>query len=249
MKKICPKHKETHSSEAISQRLNSENKHNYLKDAVYGAIDGGVTTFAVVTSVAGAGLATNVILILGFANLIADGFSMAVGNFVGTKAEIERNDKIKALEKKHIEIYPEGEKEEIRQIFKQKGFSGETLELIVETITKDEDLWVDTMLQDEYGLGGTMPSPLKAGMVTYLSFILVGLIPLLPFLINNLNSNIFTDPFLLSIIFTAISFFIIGAFKSIFIIKSWFRAGIEVLAIGSLAALMAYGVGNLLSGI
>src|SRR5688500_20164740 len=79
-----------HSPEAIRRRLESGPTHNYLRDWIYGGIDGAVTTLAVVTGVAGAQLSPWIILVLGFANLLADGFSMAASNYLGTKAEIGR---------------------------------------------------------------------------------------------------------------------------------------------------------------
>src|ERR1051325_8326333 len=99
-----------HSIEAIKDRLNAGPNHNYLRDWIYGGIDGSVTTFAVVTGVVGAELAPVVILIMGFANLIADGFSMAASNFLGTKAEQDDLHRLEAIEHRHIELAPEGER-------------------------------------------------------------------------------------------------------------------------------------------
>lgn len=113
-----------HSTEAIQQRLSDGPGHNYLRDWIYGGIDGSVTTFAVVTGVVGAHLPPAVIVIMGFANLIADGFSMAASNFIGTKSEHEDIRRIELIEHRHIELDPEGEREEVRQIFAKKGFAG-----------------------------------------------------------------------------------------------------------------------------
>ena len=247
--KYTRKHKIDHTPNAIKKRLVEENSYSYLKDAVYGAIDGGVTTFAVVSSVAGAGLSAKIVLIMGVANLIADGFSMAVGNYMGTKSELERNEKLIEEEKEHIRLYPEGEKEEIRQIFIQKGFSGDSLETIVETITSDEDLWLETMLKDEHGLATNLPCPKKAGIVTFLSFLLVGLIPLCSFLLNLVPGIEIDNPFLVSVILTGVSFFIVGAMKSIFVIKSWIISGVELLVVGALASGFAYYAGMIVSNL
>src|SRR6476620_10908587 len=131
-----------HSVEAIKERLASGPPQNYLRDWIYGGIDGAVTTLAVVSGVAGAQLSPWIILALGFANLFADGFSMAASNYLGTKAEHDDLHRLEAVEYRHIDTFPEGEKEEVREIFRQKGFTGEDLPRIVQLITADRRRWV-----------------------------------------------------------------------------------------------------------
>src|SRR5918994_651186 len=126
-----------HSPEAIRERLARGPVHNYLRDWIYGGIDGSITTFAVVSGVAGAQLSPWIILVMGFANLFADGFSMAASNYLGTKAEHDDLKRLEAVEHRHIDIEPEGEREEVRQIFQQKGFAGEDLRRIVQLVTAD----------------------------------------------------------------------------------------------------------------
>ena len=137
-----PDHRATaadHRPERIRARLHGRKPHDYLGDAVLGALDGCVTTFAVVAGATGGALAPFVVIILGFANLIADGFSMAVGNYHATKSQNEHVDKIRRQETQHIDTVPDGEREEIRQIFAHKGFEGETLEKVVDTITSSRE--------------------------------------------------------------------------------------------------------------
>ena len=141
-----------HSPEAIKERLAAGPRHSYLRDWIYGGIDGAVTTFAVVAGVVGAQLSTKIILIIGLANIIADGFSMAAGNYLATKSEQDEIERLVAVENRHIEKFPEGEREEVRQIFKEKGFEGEDLRRVVELMTADKERWVRTMITEEYGL-------------------------------------------------------------------------------------------------
>jgi len=226
-----------HTIEAIDARLSAGPRHNYLRDWIYGGIDGSVTTFAVVTGVVGAGLSPIVIVILGFANLIADGFSMAASNFLGTKSEHDDIRRIEAVERRHIEVAPEGEREEVRQIFARKGFAGADLDRVVELITSDRDRWIQTMLTDEYGLPHTARSPLLAAASTFSAFLICGLVPLLPFLMG-LDSAV-----RFSMIATAAVFFAIGSVKSRWSTTSWWRSGLSTLIVGSVAASLAYGVG------
>src|SRR3989338_5398338 len=113
-----------HTRQEIEARLEKPPEQSYLRDWVYGGVDGAVTTFAVVSGVVGAELATRVILILGAANLFADGFSMAAANFLGTKAEQDEYAFYKAYEEKQVERVPADEREEVRVIFRRKGFHG-----------------------------------------------------------------------------------------------------------------------------
>ena len=213
---------------------------SYLKDFIYGAIDGTVTTFAIVSGVVGAELSNGVIIVLGFANLLADGFSMAVSIYLGTKAEEEQREKDRESEKAHIHLFPEGEKEEIRQIFKQKGFEGAELEKAVEIITSDRNRWIDTMLVEELGYSLSDQDAVKAGITTFVAFFIIGLIPILSFIISWFFPELIEQPFRLSIFLTGFTFFFIGALKSRFVIKSWYRSGLEILALGGVAAAIAY---------
>jgi VIT1/CCC1 family predicted Fe2+/Mn2+ transporter len=140
-----------HTREEIQRRLARDPHVNYLRDRIYGGIDGTVTTFAIVAGVVGAELPGTVVLVLGLANLVADGFAMGAGNYSGTKAELDDYVRLLAIERKHIALVPSGEREEVRQIFALKGFSGGELERIVDVITSGEDRWAQTMAVEEYG--------------------------------------------------------------------------------------------------
>jgi VIT1/CCC1 family predicted Fe2+/Mn2+ transporter len=239
---LTPEHLETtHTADAIAARLGTVGHHSYLGDFVLGAIDGAVTTFAIVAGVSGAQLADQVALILGMANLFADGFSMAVSNYLGARAEVQVVDRIRQIEEKHIEAIPEGEREEIRQIFAAKGFSGELLEQIVEVITQDRQRWVDTMITEEFGLPLERPLPWRAGLSTFVAFVLAGFVPLIPFTIP---SEI--EPgrlFVASALLTGATFFLIGAAKGRVVHRSVLWSGLETLFVGAAAAALAYLVG------
>lgn len=226
-----------HSPDAIRRRLERGPQHNYLRDWIYGGIDGAVTTLAVVTGVAGAQLSDWIILALGFANLLADGFSMAASNYLGTKAEHDDWRRLQDIENRHIDLAPDGEREEVRQIYARKGFAGEELRRIVELITADRERWVQTMLADEYGLPRAIRSPWIAALSTFTAFLICGLAPLLPYLFGSENS------LTLSALLTGIVFFVIGSVKSRWSTSSWWHSGLTTLAVGATAALLAYCMG------
>ena len=233
----------SHERAAIAARLLEDRKPNYIRDFVYGGIDGAITTFAVVAGVVGAALSSKVILILGLANLVADGFSMAASNYSGTKTVVDDLERIREIERKHIRVDPGGEREEVRQLLAQKGLDGKTLEDAVDAITANEKTWIDLMLTEEYGLSLTQSSPLLAGLVTFLAFMICGAVPILPFAFD------MPAAFIVSMLTTGIVFFLIGAAKSKWALAPWWRSGFETFAIGALAAAMAFTVGHLLKGL
>ena len=235
-----------HTAQAIQIRLNTATQHSYLRDFVYGGIDGAVTTFAVVSGVAGAGLSSGIVIVLGLANLVGDGFSMAASNYLGSRADLQLLQQARRTEERHIEKYPDGEREEIRQLLAAKGFTGNLLDEAVRTITADKKLWVDTMLQDELGLSLNRPNPLRAALVTFLAFVVIGFLPLIAFLADYILSPGQLRPFLTSTVLTGIAFFSVGAAKSHFVDDGWYKSGLETLLVGGIAAALAFAVGMLL---
>jgi VIT1/CCC1 family predicted Fe2+/Mn2+ transporter len=230
-----------HTPAAIRERLAAGPNASYLRDWVYGGIDGAVTTFAVVAGVVGAGLQEEIIVVLGLANLAGDGFSMAAGNWSGTRSEQHELEHLHAMELRHIATDPAGEEAEVREIFRLKGFDGEVLESVVEHIVSDRERWVSTMLVEEHGLPTVMRSAWKASSATFGAFVLCGAVPLLPYLLGASAS------FGLASASTAAVFFSIGSLQSRWSPRPWWRCGLSTLAVGSSAALVAWLVGRALA--
>ena len=200
----------SHRPREIAKRLQRGHKASYLRDWVYGGIDGTVTTFAIMAGVVGANLSPGV---------------------------------LRAMEERHVKLAPEGEREEVRQIFQAKGFKGKALDTAVEVITARRDRWIDTMMAEEHGVPQVTRLPLRAASMTFIAFVLCGSVPLLPY------AAMLEEPVLPATIMTAFTFFGIGSLRGIWSPTPWWRAGLGTLAIGMLAAGAAYAVGTLLQGL
>jgi VIT1/CCC1 family predicted Fe2+/Mn2+ transporter len=238
-----------HTRAAIRERLRGEPRGSYLADYVYGAIDGVVTTFAVVAGVAGAELSGGIVVILGLANLLADGASMAAANFVGTRTEAARRRQIRDMEERHVAAYPDGEREEIREIYRQKGFTGPQLEGIVDVITADRRRWIDTMLVEEHGFSLAGRSAWHAATATFVAFLVAGSLPLLVYIGAGLFGLPLRQPFWWSVGLTAFAFLTIGAVKGRVTGQRPVIAALETVGVGGGAAALAYLVGAALRGV
>lgn len=220
---------------------------DYVSEFVYGGIDGAITTFAVVAGAAGANAEVKWVLIFGFANLIADGFSMSVGNFFSTKADRDNFEKHKAIEYWEVENLTEHEVEEIREIYEAKGFKGELLEQVVKVITSDKDVWVDTMMKEELEMIKDTRTPVQTAAATFLSFMIVGLIPLLSYIIAALTPIDQSNLFLFSCFGTGVGLFLVGYLKSMITDESKWKSIGQTLVLGGIAAALAYYVGEILA--
>jgi vacuolar iron transporter family protein len=237
------------SEAKIHQEINfAGNLQYYLREFVYGGIDGAVTTFAVVAGAVGADLDASIIIILGFANLLADGFSMSVGAYLSAKSEKENYKKHKDIEYWEVDNLPEKERQEVVDIYREKGFEGELLEKVVDVIVADKDRWVNEMMKDELNMIEDTKSPFKIGLATLISFIIIGFIPLMVYLYD-LFWVVTIDLFLWTSIFTGMAFLAIGWLKSIVNQTNALKSISETLLLGFLAALVAYYVGDFLESL
>ncbi|MEK7137235.1 MAG: VIT1/CCC1 transporter family protein [Patescibacteria group bacterium] len=219
----------------------------FIQDIVYGANDGIITTFAVVAGSTGADLAHSTIVILGLANLIADGISMGMGNFLSLRSERDQYHQVYREEQEEIANDPDIEREEVKEIYAKKGFAGEDLNRIVSKITSDERVWIETMMREEHGLSPSGTEfPALHGAVTFLSFLLFGAIPVLPYMLGAAPGETRLQ---VAVISTGIALLLLGMLRS-FVTKQRPLWGIlEVLGVGAICAFAAYGVGVMLKGI
>lgn len=221
--------------------------HKYLTEIVYGGIDGSVTTFAVVAGAVGANFDSSVILILGLANLLADGFSMAVGAYLSSKANHDKFHKIEDLANSSFTDKNEDENEIFKMILKQKGYKGKLLDEIAEETLNNKKLYIDFKMKEMNEMIHPELSSFKIGIATFLSFFIVGVIPLAYYIyqyIIGTKSNEYS--FLVSCIFTSIAFILIGYFKSYVTEKHKLMAILETLSLGVIAASLSYFLGSFL---
>ncbi len=235
-----------HNENEIHQTTSFLTKYqDYIGEFVYGGIDGSITTFAIVAGSLGAGLSSGYILIMGFANLLADGFSMSIGAYLASKTTKDNFEKHKKTEYWEIENLYDVEVEEVREIYRNKGFEGELLEQVVSVIIADDDRWVDVMMKEELEMIDDKKSPFIVGTVTFVSFILLAFVPLSVYLADflwglDINLIVWASGMTLA------AFGFIGYLKGVVNHKNKFYSTINTILIGAVAALVAYFVGDVL---
>ena len=235
-KRICQASEE-HGSES----------HQYIGDLVYGGLDGIITTFAVVSGVAGAALGDRVVLILGLANLLADGVSMATGAYLSSKSEREYYAREREREAWEVEHIPEGERTELMEIYRGQGYSDKDATQLVAIQTRRQEQWVDTMMVQELGLLLDERRPLYSALATLIAFVVAGAVPLIAYLLAGSAVEMSAvASFAISLFFSALSLFGLGAAKVLVTQRAWFLSGLEMLLVGGLAGGVAYLVGYLL---
>lgn len=240
-----------HTPEAIAaaHEQHGGTGHQYIGDLVYGGLDGIVTTFAIVSGVAGAALGSGVILILGLANLLADGLSMAAGAYLSSKSEREYYQREREREAWEIEHFPDGERQELIEVYQNQGYSQSEAEQVVEIQARDAERWLDAMMVHELGLLPDERRPILSAAATFGAFVVAGSFPLLVYL---LGLFVPIDPglaFPASLVLSAAALFAVGAAKVFITERSWLRSGLEMLVVGGTAAGVAYLIGFLLQGL
>lgn len=213
----------------------------YIKDIIYGANDGIITTFAVVAGVVGATLGEVTIIILGLASLIADGFSMAVSSYLGSKSEKEFFRRERDVESWEFENVPEEEMSEMRFLLKELGYDEDDASNLAELLKKNKNFWLDIMMREELHLSFNKKQiPWKEALVTFVSFVVAGFVPIAPFLFFNADGAYLL---MIAVIATAAALFAVGSMRTFITGERWFVSGIEMLIVGGIAATLAYAIG------
>ena len=205
-------------------------------------MDGIITTFAVVAASVGGSLSTDVILLMGFANLVADGLSMGFGDYLSSQAEFEYTRAEHTREKWELDNYPEGEKQEMVELYVKRGMTPADAESVIGVMSKYKNFFLDVMMVEELGL---MPpdesdSPAKNGLVTFGAFLMFGFIPLTSYVLAGATGASDAANFVAACLLTALTLLVLGASKARFTNQSVTKSALLMLLNGGLAAVAAY---------
>ena len=218
------------------------NWQKYLGEFVYGGIDGSVTTFAVVSGAAGAHLDSRIVIVLGLANLIADGFSMSVGAYLSEQSERDGYKKQRKSLANLIFQDQTAAEGRLKKAFENNGLKGEVLSSAVDQVKAYPRQWEEILAREEMTYHPSDKTPFSVGAATFVSFLFLGLIPLLIYLWD-LFQPLDYDLFLVSSILTGLSFVGIGWLKSYITSTRIWRGVIETVLLGATASGLAYWVG------
>ena len=218
---------------------------NYIRDIVFGFGDGVNTSLGIVAGIGGASVGVDIVILAAIIGMFTGAKAMAVQNYLAVKSQIEILQSEIKREEYEIENAPEDERKEIEEIYKSKGFVGEELNMVVNKITSNKGVWLKTMLTEELGLNlEILGNPIKGAIVMFISFLIGGILPILPyFIVKTGLINNFTA-LLIAISMSLSSSFMIGAIKGRLAKKSWVKGGLEMSLLGTGIALLGYGIGS-----
>lgn len=212
----------------------------WLREIVFGLNDGLVTTLVFIMAISATASAHLLLIVLG--EVLAGAVSMALGGYLSASTEKEVLDKRIAIERFEIEHEPDEERDELRTIYRKKGFSGPLLDRVVNHLTANEDRWHQAMLHDELGITEEKQiNPLLEGLQVGLSFVVGGLIPTIPVIFNLPQARWWAYGF------TALTALILGAIKSRYTHKGPLRAGLEFLIVVTIGSLVGVVIGLILN--
>jgi predicted membrane protein (TIGR00267 family) len=214
---------------------------NWLRDVILGGQDGLVNILGIILGVIAGGGSDTVLLAAGFAAAITESISMGAVGYTSSISERDYYQAERAREATEIGTMPEAERQEIRDIYASKGFTGELLEGVVDTITANRETWLATMMDEELHLQPVQSRDiLRTAVVVGIATLIGHLIPLLPFMFLSR-----TPALVLAILLSAVALFGVGAYTAVSLVGDWRRSGLKFLAIGLGAAAIGFVVGRL----
>jgi predicted membrane protein (TIGR00267 family) len=218
------------------KRQEKHKKENPLRDVILGGQDGLVNALGIILGVMAASSDVKILIATVLAATIAESLSMGAVAYTSALSQRDYYESEKKKEMDEVEKFPEMEKEEVRQIYEQKGFSGKILEEIVTTITSDKKLWVDTMMAEELKISPiNTKAVLKSSVIVTIATAIGHLIPLSPFFFATQGTSL-----TIAVIISAITLFAVGVYQAVSLVGSWWKSGIRMVIIGLAAAFIGY---------
>jgi vacuolar iron transporter family protein len=213
---------------------------NWLRDVILGGQDGLVNILGIILGVIAAGGSKTVLLATGFAAAITESISMGAVGYTSAVSERDYYQAEQAREAEEIDATPEAERQEIRDIYAAKGFAGDLLERVVETITANRDRWLATMMDEELHLQPVQaPDILRSAVVITIATLIGHLIPLLPFAWMSRTPALIT-----AIVLSALVLFGVGFYSAVTLVGDWRKKGLQMVAIGLGAAAIGFLIGR-----
>ena len=217
----------------------------FIRDLVFGFGDGINTSLGIVAGVGGAVISADVVILAALIGMFTGAKAMAVQNYLAVKSHREILESEIKREKFEIENMPDRERQEIEQVYRAKGFEGKELDMVVDKITSNKDVWLKTMLTEELGLNlDVIGSPVKGALIMFGAFLLGGILPILPYFVVKAGLISSVTAIVVAIVMSIISSFVVGALKAKLAKKNWIKGGIEMAGLGTGVALVGFGIGS-----
>jgi len=212
-----------------------------IRSAILGLNDGLISTFTLLVGIATATLTrgNSIVILTGIAAMVSGAISMGLGEYISSKSEYNYVKNEMKKEEAEIELFPEEEKQEVKDIFINMGLEGDILDACVENITKRKDIWLNFLIKNELELE-VSDKPLIGAIITFLAFIFGSLLPQLPYFLNLGFVSLY-----ISSILSMCSLFVVGALKTKITGESFIKSGLEMVIIGLIAFIASYGIGLL----
>ncbi len=217
---------------------------NHIRDFVFGFGDGINTSLGIVAGVGGANSSADFIILASLVGMFTGAKAMAVQNYLAVKSQREILESEIKREEFEIETYPEKERLEIEEIYRAKEFDEGLVKQVTDKITSNKKVWLKTMLTEELELNlDIVGNPIKGAFIMFVSFIIGGVLPILPYLLSRSGFIPIQFSLWIAIAISLTSSFLIGAKKAKLAKKNWVKGGIEMSGLGTGIALLGYGIG------
>ncbi len=223
----------------------SRRRENPLRDIILGGQDGLVNALGIILGISAAGGNVQILIATVLAASAAESISMGAVAYTSALSQRDHYEAEKVKVRNEIERVPQMGREEVRQIFEKKGFSGQILSEIVETITKDKSLWLKTILGEELHVHSIATNAiLKSSVIVGIATAIGSIIPVLPFFLVG-SGLTFSIAVILSVSLCAVSLFGVGAYQAITLVGIWWKSGLRLVIIGLSAAIIGYFIAKL----